>query len=105
MHDAERLIRGLGFYVQDAAPAGALHVAYVRSDHAHAQVLGVDATDALGLAGVVAVWQASDVAGVPTTAACPDFIYVPTEHARAVQPLFDAGKHWTKEGMKTCGCI
>jgi allophanate hydrolase len=46
-----------------------------------------------------------DVAGVPTTAACPDFIYVPTEHARAVQPLFDAGKHWTKEGMKTCGCI
>ena len=46
-----------------------------------------------------------DGAGVPTTAACPDFIYVPTEHARAVQPLFDAGKHWTKEGMKTCGCI
>ena len=71
MQDPERLIRGLGFYVQDAAPAGALHVAYVRSDHAHAQVLGVDATDALGLAGVVAVWQASDVAGVPTPGVNP----------------------------------
>ena len=46
MHDDERLIRGLGFYVQDAAPADALHVAFVRSDHAHAQVLAVNTTDA-----------------------------------------------------------
>ena len=46
MQDPERLIRGLGFYVQDAAPADALHVAFVRSDHAHAQVLSVDTTDA-----------------------------------------------------------
>ena len=63
MHHDERLIRGLGFYVQDAVPTGALQVAFVRSDHAHAQVLGVDATEALGLAGVVelpsAAWQAT----------------------------------------------
>ncbi|PRW20653.1 allophanate hydrolase [Chlorella sorokiniana] len=32
-----------------------------------------------------------DVAGHPTTAACPDFEYVPSQHARAVQPLLDAG--------------
>ncbi|KAL4458329.1 hypothetical protein ABPG75_013194 [Micractinium tetrahymenae] len=32
-----------------------------------------------------------DVAGLPTTAACPDFKYTPSEHARAVQPLLDAG--------------
>lgn len=32
-----------------------------------------------------------DVAGLPTTAACREFAYVPTEHARAVQPLLDAG--------------
>ena len=43
-----------------------------------------------------------DVAGVPTTAACPDFINVPAEHARAVQPLFDAGKcYWRLE--QHCG--
>jgi len=71
MHDDERLIRGQGFYVQDAAPSDALHVAFVRSDHAHAQVLAVDATEALGLAGVVAVWQASDVWGVTTPGVNP----------------------------------
>jgi carbon-monoxide dehydrogenase large subunit len=71
MHDAERLIRGLGFYVQDAAPVDALHVAFVRSDHAHAQVLAVDTTEALGLAGVAAVWQASDVTGVVTPGVNP----------------------------------
>lgn len=32
-----------------------------------------------------------DVAGLPTTAACQEFEYVPGEHARAVQPLLDAG--------------
>ncbi|WP_370642996.1 allophanate hydrolase [Bordetella sp. LUAb4] len=32
-----------------------------------------------------------DVAGVPTTAACPEFAYVPTEHAMVVQRLLDAG--------------
>ena len=33
-----------------------------------------------------------DVAGYPTTAACPAFEYTPAQHARAVQPLFDAGE-------------
>ncbi len=32
-----------------------------------------------------------DVAGMPTTAACPDFAYVPTASAPAVQRLLDAG--------------
>ena len=71
MRDDETLIRGLGFYVQDAAPDQALHVAFVRSDHAHAQVLEVDASAALDLPGVVAVWQASDVAGVVTPGVNP----------------------------------
>ncbi len=71
MRDDETLIRGLGFYVQDAAPDQALHVAFVRSDHAHAQVLAVDASAALDLPGVVAVWQASDVKGVVTPGVNP----------------------------------
>jgi allophanate hydrolase len=32
-----------------------------------------------------------DVAGLPTTAACPAFAYVPEHHATAVQRLLDAG--------------
>ncbi|ALM86879.1 allophanate hydrolase [Bordetella sp. N] len=32
-----------------------------------------------------------DAAGVPTTAACPEFAYVPTEHATVVGRLLDAG--------------
>ena len=32
-----------------------------------------------------------DVAGLPTTAACPEFAYTPNEHAFAVQLLVDAG--------------
>ena len=71
MRDDETLIRGLGFYVQDAAPDQALHVAFVRSDHAHAQLLEVDASAALDLPGVVAVWQASDVTGVVTPGVNP----------------------------------
>ena len=71
MRDDETLIRGLGFYVQDAAPDQALHVAFVRSDHAHAKVLEVDASAALELPGVVAVWQASDVTGVVTPGVNP----------------------------------
>jgi allophanate hydrolase len=33
-----------------------------------------------------------DVAGMPTTAACPTFSYTPTQSAPAVQALLDAGK-------------
>src|SRR5687767_6532924 len=32
-----------------------------------------------------------DLAGVPTTAACPEFSYTPTESASVVQRLLDAG--------------
>jgi allophanate hydrolase len=32
-----------------------------------------------------------DLAGVPTTAACPDYAYTPTEHAFVVQKLIEAG--------------
>ena len=44
------------------------------------------------LAGLVfAVKDNIDVAGIPTTAACPSFAYTPAEHAPAVQALVDAG--------------
>lgn len=44
------------------------------------------------LAGLVgAVKDNIDVAGWPTTAACPSFAYTPEEHAVVVQKLLDAG--------------
>lgn len=48
--------------------------------------------DGLPLYGVpFAVKDNIDVAGLPTTAACPDFSYIATETAPAVQRLLDAG--------------
>jgi allophanate hydrolase len=40
---------------------------------------------------IVAVKDNIDVAGMPTTAACPAFSYVPSASAHAVQKLLDAG--------------
>src|SRR5712671_6876957 len=46
----------------------------------------------LALYGVpFAVKDNIDVAGLPTTAACPEYAYVPTRHASCVQRLLDAG--------------
>ncbi len=50
-----RLLRGAGRFIGDIAPPGALHVAFVRSPHAHASVHGIDAAPARNLPGVVAV--------------------------------------------------
>ncbi|HKE96860.1 MAG TPA: allophanate hydrolase [Povalibacter sp.] len=48
--------------------------------------------DALPLYGVpFAIKDNIDLAGVPTTAACPDFAYVPPQSAVVVQRLIDAG--------------
>jgi allophanate hydrolase len=50
------------------------------------------AGESLPLAGlVVAVKDNIDVAGLPTTAACPEFAYVPATTAAAVERLRDAG--------------
>ncbi|QBJ97846.1 allophanate hydrolase [Rhodococcus sp. ABRD24] len=51
-----------------------------------------DAGERLPLAGTVfAVKDNIDVAGLPTTAACPEFAYVPAESAPAVARLQEAG--------------
>ncbi len=46
----------------------------------------------LALYGVpFAIKDNIDVAGLPTTAACPEYAYVPARHATCVQRLLDAG--------------
>src|SRR2546426_1935885 len=57
-----RLITGTATYVDDVVPPGLLHVAIVRSPHAHARIAAIDVKKARAAAGVVAVWTGEDVA-------------------------------------------
>jgi carbon-monoxide dehydrogenase large subunit len=56
-----RLITGAGVYTDDVKPDRCLHAVFVRSPHAHARITGVDVGAALRVAGVVGVFQASDL--------------------------------------------
>jgi len=55
------LLTGAARFVDDLQMDGALHVVFVRSELAHANILGVDASEALGMAGVVAVLTNADL--------------------------------------------
>ncbi len=50
-----------GFYVDDLAPADGLHATFVRSVMAHAQLTGIDTSEAAAAPGVVAVFTATDL--------------------------------------------
>ncbi|HZI22222.1 MAG TPA: xanthine dehydrogenase family protein molybdopterin-binding subunit [Gemmatimonadales bacterium] len=56
-----RLLTGHALFVDDVRLDGMLHVAFVRSQHAHARLLSVDATAARSRPGVVAVYTATDL--------------------------------------------
>ncbi len=55
-----RLLTGRGRYVADVELPRLLHVAFVRSAHAHARLRGIDADAALAQPGVVAVVTGTD---------------------------------------------
>ena len=58
----DALLSGRGRYGDDlGVPSGTLHAAVLRSPHAHAELLGVDASEALALPGVRAVLTGEDV--------------------------------------------
>jgi len=58
--DPELLTVG-GSYVDDLAPADALHATFVRSDMAHAVIAGIDTADAAAMPDVVGVFTATDL--------------------------------------------
>ncbi len=58
-----RLVRGQARYVDDIRLPETLHVAFVRSPHAHARVRGIDRLRASGTPGVRAVVTAADLEG------------------------------------------
>ncbi len=91
-----RLLTGRGAYVTDLALPGMLHVALLRSPHAHARIAHVDVGRARGVPGVVAVFTADhirDVGPLPVLAHPPgqrqtDFPVLPADRVRYVgQPL------------------
>lgn len=55
------LLLGQARFVDDIALPGMLHAAFVRSPHAHARIAGLDASAALAVAGVHAVWSLDDL--------------------------------------------
>ena len=56
-----RLLTGQAQFVDDVEIPGLLHAAFVRSDHAHARLLGLDVSAARQRPGVVAVFTAEDM--------------------------------------------
>lgn len=57
-----RLITGRTRWTDNMTPAGTLHVAFLRSPHAHARVTAVDTSQAKKSPGVVAVFSGRDLA-------------------------------------------
>ena len=77
----ERLVTGRGSFVDDIAPPGVLQVAMLRSPHAHARIVSIDASAAERMPGVLAVLtgpEAAKLAGplralIPTPAGARDY--------------------------------
>src|SRR6266581_3044562 len=67
----QRLLTGEGRFADDFNGLGQAHAAFVRSPHAHADVLAIDAAPVKAVAGVLAVFTGHDLAadgvgGIPT---------------------------------------
>jgi carbon-monoxide dehydrogenase large subunit len=80
-----RLLTGQGSFAADHTVAGALHVAFRRSDHAHARIARIEMAAAAALPGVFAVYTAADLDGLiePVRATSRMQNY----HATALYPL------------------
>jgi aerobic carbon-monoxide dehydrogenase large subunit len=72
-----RFVAGHGRYLDDVQVDGLLHLAIVRSPHAHARVLGVDVESARALPGVLVVWTLGDLPEL-ATATVPPLVPEPT---------------------------
>src|SRR5438105_11599252 len=59
------LVTGRGEFAGDVAFPHMLHLRLVRSAHAHGRLVSIEASAALALPGVAAVWTSADVAEIP----------------------------------------
>jgi carbon-monoxide dehydrogenase large subunit len=62
----DRLLQGRGLYVSDMELPRMAHVVFVRSPHAHAKIVRVDADAAKRVAGVIAVVTGEELASIIT---------------------------------------
>jgi aerobic carbon-monoxide dehydrogenase large subunit len=62
--NVRKLVEGLGRYVDDIALPRMLHVAFVRSPHAHARIVSIDGAAAKAVPGVIRVLTGRDLAGI-----------------------------------------
>jgi carbon-monoxide dehydrogenase large subunit len=89
-----RFLRGQARYVEGMRLPGMLHVAFVRSPHAHARVLSVDVARAAGLPGVRRIFTGADIAhalrpmGQPFRAD----VFPPSVFKQCVWPCLAIGK-------------
>ena len=81
-----RLLTGYGRYLDDIEIAGALHVCFVRSPHAHARIVSVDTQSAAAMPGVVKVVTGRELAQwtTPMRVAPPVEGLLPVEFATGV---------------------
>ena len=85
-NEDHRLLRGRGCFVDDVNPSGILHGATLRSPHAHARIVRIDASPAGHAPGVHLVVTAADLG--PLNEPSPLLIPHPTlTHPRTQRPL------------------
>src|SRR2546423_12404300 len=62
----DRLMQGRGLYVSDIELPRMAHVVFLRSPHAHAKIVSIDALEAKRMSGVIAVVTGEELAAVIT---------------------------------------
>src|SRR5258705_3539221 len=67
---AARLLAGRGVFTDDLRLPRMLHVAFLRSPHAHARIVSLDARAALAIAGVARVVTGDELAGICVRSVC-----------------------------------
>jgi len=90
-----RLLTGKGLYVDDVHLPSTAHMALLRSPHAHARILKLDASAARSLDGVIAVLTGPEIRGelnmIPSAAALPD-LRIPDHHVLALDAVRFVGE-------------
>ncbi len=94
--ETRRLVAGRGVFTGDIAPPRLAHVAFLRSPHAHARIVSIDAEAARAMPGVLLVATAADLAPVckpmqTVMANAPDHVSPPQS------PLADGVARWQGE--------
>lgn len=85
----DRLLRGRGRFVDDVRLPDELHVAFLRSPHAHARITSIDVTAAIASPGVVAVYDGESLLGVVEPLVNVEEVRVPPPLQEGVQPTVE----------------